>query len=124
MVIDLHLLNQFTLADSFKMESVNSIRLALRRGEWAASIDLSDAYLHIHIGTVLLHASDRNGVLSLLSRGTSVPRVPGRFTVSGQHPSQCRQQVESVTFLIRYLGFLINVKKSELTPSQEFIFLE
>ena len=86
MVIDLHLLNQFTLADMFKMESVNSIRLALRRGEWAASVDLSDAYLHIHIGTVLLHASDRNGVLSLLSRGTSVPRVPGRFTVSGQHP--------------------------------------
>jgi hypothetical protein len=47
MVIDLHSLNQFTLVDSFKMESVDSIRQALRVGEWAASIDLADAYLHI-----------------------------------------------------------------------------
>lgn len=45
--VDLHLLNQFTLVDSFKMESVNSISLALRRGEWATSVDLADAYLHI-----------------------------------------------------------------------------
>jgi hypothetical protein len=47
MVIDLHSLNQFTLVDSFKMESVDSIRQELRVGEWAASIDLTDAYLHI-----------------------------------------------------------------------------
>ncbi len=30
MVIDLHSLNQFTLVESFKMESLNSIRQALR----------------------------------------------------------------------------------------------
>jgi len=84
-------------------DGVNSISLALRRGEWATSVDLADAYLHIPMhplswrylrfalrpgnSTVLLHASDENGVVMLPSRGTAVPRVPRLFTVPGQQPA-------------------------------------
>jgi len=52
-----------------------------RRGD----IRVPLAPLRVGIGTVRLHTSDENGVLSLPSRGTSVPRVPRRLTMSGQH---------------------------------------
>ena len=35
----------------FKMETPESIRASLRKGEWVTSIDLTDAYLHIPIHT-------------------------------------------------------------------------
>ena len=46
-VIDLSRLNTFLHEGKFKMETPESIRTSLIPGEWVASIDLSDAYLHI-----------------------------------------------------------------------------
>ena len=48
-VIDLSRLNTFLHVEKFKMETPESIRTSLILGEWVASIDLSDAYLHIPI---------------------------------------------------------------------------
>ena len=48
-VIDLSRLNTFLHVDKFKMKTPESIRTSLIPGEWASSIDLSDAYLHIPI---------------------------------------------------------------------------
>ena len=48
-VIDLSRLNTFLQVEKFKMETPESIRTSLIPGEWLASIDLSDAYLHIPI---------------------------------------------------------------------------
>ena len=48
-VIDLSRLNQFILCPHFKMETVDSIRLALRKGDWVTSLDLTDAYFHVMI---------------------------------------------------------------------------
>ena len=48
-VIDLSRLNTFLHIEKFKMETPESIRTSLIPGEWVASIDLSDAYLHIPI---------------------------------------------------------------------------
>ena len=48
-VIDLSRLNTFLHVEKFKMETPESIRTSLIPGEWVASIDLSDAYLHIPI---------------------------------------------------------------------------
>ena len=45
-VIDLSNLNSFLRTDKFKMETPASVRLAIHTGDWAVSIDLSDAYFH------------------------------------------------------------------------------
>ena len=48
-IIDLSALNKFIQIPTFSMDSVKQIRLITRQGDWAASIDLSDAYFHIGI---------------------------------------------------------------------------
>ena len=48
-VIDLSSFNQFLSVPKFKMETPESIRSSLRKGEWVTSIDLTDAYLHVPI---------------------------------------------------------------------------
>ena len=50
-VIDLSALNNFLAIPKFKMETPESIRSSLRKGEWVTSIDLTDAYLHVPIHT-------------------------------------------------------------------------
>ena len=48
-IIDLSILNQYLRAPNFHMETPESIRLAIQPNDWAISIDLADAYLHIPI---------------------------------------------------------------------------
>ena len=48
LIIDLSLLNRYIKKQSFKMETVKSVRQAMRL-DWAVSIDVTDAYLHIPI---------------------------------------------------------------------------
>ena len=43
-MIDLSHLNQFVLCPHFKMETLESIRLALQKDDWVTSLDLKDAY--------------------------------------------------------------------------------
>ena len=50
-VIDLSSLHKFPVIPKFKMETPESIRAFLRKGEWVTSIDLMDAYLHVPIHT-------------------------------------------------------------------------
>ena len=50
-VIHLCSLNKFLAIPKFKMETQESIRASLRKGEWVTSIDLTDAYLHVPIHT-------------------------------------------------------------------------
>ena len=47
--IDLSLLNRYIKKQAFKMETVKSVRQAMRLNDWAVSIDLTDAYLHVPI---------------------------------------------------------------------------
>ena len=49
LIIDLSLLNRYIKKQSFKMETVKSVRQAMRLNDWAVSIDLIDAYLHVPI---------------------------------------------------------------------------
>ena len=48
-VIDLSLLNQYMNKHHFKMETVNSVRQSIKVNDWAVSIDVTDAYLHVPI---------------------------------------------------------------------------
>ena len=46
-VIDLSTLNRHMVVPHFKMETQGSVRSAIRSQEWAMSIDIRDAYLHV-----------------------------------------------------------------------------
>ena len=47
LIIDLSLLNRYIKKQAFKMKTVKSVGQAMRLNDWAVSIDLTDAYLHI-----------------------------------------------------------------------------
>ena len=150
-VIDLSRLNQFVLCPHFKMETLNSIRQALQKGDWVTSLDLKDAYFHICVH----HRSWRylrfifEGKMyqfRVLPFGLSVS--PYVFTrVLKSVLSHVRRQgirvhaylddwlqpsvSEALSWLhskrllriILDLGFIPNWGKSELVPVQEFTFL-
>ena len=65
-VIDLSALNRHITLERFKMETTRSIREAILPGEWAVSIDLKDAYLHIP-----MHPSSRS-IFASSSRGKRI----------------------------------------------------
>ena len=48
-IIDLCYLNKYLKTKKFKMETPESIRTSLQKGEWVMSIDFKDAYLNIPI---------------------------------------------------------------------------
>ena len=48
-VIDLSILNSHLNEPTFKMETPESIRKSIQKGEWVISIDLTDAYFHVPI---------------------------------------------------------------------------
>ena len=48
-ILDLSKLNLFLSTSTFKMETLETIRLSLQKGEWVTSLDFSDAYFHIPI---------------------------------------------------------------------------
>ena len=63
-MIDLSHLNKFICQTPFKMETVSSVLLSVRKGDFLASIDLKDAYFLIPV-----HQSSRK-LLRFLSEGT------------------------------------------------------
>ena len=48
-ILDLSKLNLFLQPGTFKIETPETIRVSLKKGEWVTSLDFSDAYFHIPI---------------------------------------------------------------------------
>ena len=48
-ILDLSKLNLFLATSTFNIETPETIRCSLQRGEWVTSLDFSDAYFHIPI---------------------------------------------------------------------------
>ena len=48
-ILDLSKLNLYLQPGTFKMETPETIRLSLQKGEWVTSLDFSDAYFYIPI---------------------------------------------------------------------------
>ena len=144
-VIDLSHLNEFVQLTPFKMETVASVLLSVREGDFLASLDLKDAYFQIPI-----HPSSRK-LLRFTSEGTvyqfralcfGLSTAPQVFTrvfaavsawahshrirllrylddwlVLAFSEQKARQAAWSLLSLCHSLGIVINKKKSELVPS-------
>ena len=150
-IINLKPLNRFIVPAHFKMEHLRSILPHLRKGLWATSIDLSDAYLHIP-----LHPESRRFV-TFVFEGTqyvfrtlpfglsTAPRVFTRVTrvlaafirrrgvrifmylddwlIIAEDEVTAKAHTLWVLELTQSLGWLINQAKSDLIPSQKPVFL-
>ena len=83
-VIDISRLNTFVHVEKFEMETPESIRTSLVKGEWLSSIDLLDAFLHIPIdpnSRKYLRFCHRSQVFQFTSVPFGLATAPQVFTM-------------------------------------------
>ena len=150
-VIDLSILNSYLSVPHFKMETNRSIRPCILPGMLTTKLDLSDAYFHIPISLAsrkFLRFVWNNKVYQFLAVSFGLAVAPQVFTrvfqtviahlhtLSIQAHSYLDDSLLKVfdsEILSRHtclfirllldLGFLISWKKSQILPSQDFLFL-
>ena len=151
LIIDLSSLNRYIEKQAFKIETVKSVRQAMRLNDWAVSIDLTDAYLHVpihHQSRKYLRFVHEDQVyhFSALPFGMSLSPVifSKLMDVIAAFLRQraisvfpylddwliknliCNRLITQTSFCIQTiqsLGFLPNLKKSDLFPAQKFTFI-
>ena len=145
-VIDLSHLNRFVDVSHFQMETIQSVLLSVRQGDWMASIDLKEAYLQ-----VLIHPSSRHllrfvfrdqvyqfkalcfGLSTapqvftrvmapisaiLHSMGIRMRRYLDDWLVQSSSRDSLVRDLQTVLSLCHELGIVVNPQKSNLVPSQ------
>ena len=151
LIIDLSRLNTFLDIQSFRMETANKVRQTIQPNDWAFSLDLTDAYLHVPI-----HRQSRK-YLRFCLKGQAYqfkalpfglatsPYVFTRLMIAIATylrkraivlfpylddwlvRNQVRQEIlrdrQFTIELIMSLGLIINEEKSDLVPSQNFVFI-
>ena len=150
-VLDLSALNIFLRKIRFRMESPTSVREAIRPGDWATSIDLKDAYFHVMVHRAhrkYLRFAWKDKVYQFRALPFGLSLAPWVFTrvvrevcalvrdrgvrmraylddwlVLSQSQQQCSESTGLVLHQSGSLGFALNESKSELSPSQDFVYL-
>lgn len=150
-VIDLSFLNRFLEVPTFTMDTAESIRASLRPLEWVASLDLADAYFHIPIhpsSRKYLRFTMDGVVYQFRALPFGLSSAPWAFTkvieelkifasakgfqlfqylddwlVVAASPRAVNSRIQQLLDLCLELGLLVNFTKSDLVPSQEFVFL-
>ena len=150
-VIDLSVVNTFLHVPTFKMETAEVIRASVQAGEWVASIDLTDAYFHVPIhqkfqkylrfhvqGQAYQFRALPFGIATApleftrvvkevkfiaLSQGVRIHQYLDDWLVRAKDPDSCARDVQKLISLVEQLGWIVNVKKSELNPTQDLEFL-
>ena len=151
LILDLSLLNRYIEKQAFKMETVKSVRQAMRLNDWAVSIDLTDAYLHVPIhrqsrkylrfvhedqvyhfsalpfGMSLspLIFSKLMDVIAAFQRQRAISVFPylDDWLIKNLIHNRLITQTKICIQTIQSLGFLPNLKKSDLFPAQKFTFI-
>ncbi|CAJ0958249.1 unnamed protein product [Ranitomeya imitator] len=150
-ILDLKLLNKCVRVRHFRMESLRSVISSMERGEFLASIDIKDAYLHIPIFpshqrflrfairedhfqfTALpfgLATAPRvftkvmAAVMAILhSRGVVVFPYLDDLLIKGPSFQACESSVQITLDSLSRLGWLINWDKSAPVPARRISFL-
>ena len=145
-ILNLRPLNQMVVPKHFKMETLRSIMKALKKGDYAVTLDLTDAYFHIPIhaefkkflrfkflGQSFQFRAMPFGLRSAPRVFTKIMSVLGAFLrkkiihifmylddwlLINSDKAILLKQLENVLDLVQGLGLLVNLKKSMLTPTQ------
>lgn len=150
-VINLRALNKHVVTHHFKMESIRTIKGLMQQGDWLLKLDLKDAYLSVpmcqeHQKFLKFQWQGRSWQFQALPFGlSSAPQMFTKLTkpvvallrklgirlimylddmlILAKSRLEARQQLATVLRLLIALGFIINLKKSVMTPSQIIEFL-
>ena len=150
-VIDLFTLNLRVRKTPFKMETLQSVLLSVRSGDWMVSIDLKDAYLQIPVhpdSRKYLRFVALNQVFQFKALCFGLSTAPQVFTwvmapvsaflhrlgirmwrylddwlIQASSRPLVLQALETVIHLCQDLGIVINWEKSNLLPWQRVVYL-
>ncbi|XP_029998122.1 uncharacterized protein LOC115424868 [Sphaeramia orbicularis] len=150
-VLDLRDLNVFLKVLPFYMLTTREVVHAISPGDWFTSIDLKDAYFHVpitprHWRFLRFAFQGKHFQFRVLPFGLSLsPRVFSRCVAAALSPLQAQelrilpylddwlicaatrdQAVRDTQMVLDHVGRLglrVNMEKSNLTPSQEMVFL-
>ena len=150
-VIDLSHLNRFVDVSHFQMETIQSVLLSVRQGDWMASIDLKEAYLQVPVHPASRHflrfvfrgqvyqfkalcfgLSTAPQVFTrvmapvsaiLHSLGIRMRRYLDDWLVQSSSRESLLRDLQTVLGLCHELGIVINPLKSNLVPSQVVQYL-
>ena len=150
-VIDLSTLNLFVDVAHFHRETIQSVLLSVRQGDWMASIDLPEAYLQVSVhpdssrflqfvaqGQVYQFSALCFGVSTapqvfsrvmapvsaiLHSWGIRMRRYLDDWLVQSSSRDSLLHDLQVVLNLCQELGIVVNPSKSHLVPSQVVQYL-
>ena len=150
-ILDLRQLNVYLQTNTFKMETPETIRVSLQKGEWVTSLDFSDAYFHIPVhprsrkylrfflnskayqftalpfglATAPLEFTKVVKEVKLMAqtRGIRIHQYLDDWLLRAPCPETCQRNTQTLLALCRELGWVVNMKKSELVPQQVFSFV-
>ena len=151
MVLDLSRLNRFIPCPGFKMTTVKAVRQVLDQGSWIVTLDLKDAYWHVPIRESFrnflafqvesrayrframpfgLNIAPRIFtklvtvlIKELRAKGVKIFAYLDDWLIWESSPHRCRAALQKVLRVIEKYGFLVNEKKSMLTPAQRVKWL-
>ena len=150
-VIDLSHLNRFVDVSPFQMETIQSVLLSVRQGDWMASIDLKEVYLQVPVHPASRHFLRfvfRDNVYQFKALCFGLSTAPQVFTrvmapvsailhsmgirmrwylddwlIQSSSRESLLRDLQTVLHLCHELGIVINPQKSNLVPSQVVQYL-
>ena len=150
-VLDLSALNQFIETEHFKMENLVTLKSLLNKGDYMINLDLTDAYLTVpmhpdsrkflrfllgdktyeftampfglNVAPRLFTKIMKPVVASLRSQGFRLIIYLDDILIIASSIETLNRHKTLAISLLESLGFLINYEKSNLTPSQQIVFL-
>ena len=150
LIIDLSVLNHFVYTQTFKMETQRKVKNAIQLNDWAFSLVLTDAYLHVPIHRRFrkyLRFTPRGRVYQFKALPCGLSTSPFVFTrlmtviatflrrraitnpyledwlARNQNRRRLLEHRQFILSLINSLGLIINYEKSDLVPAQVFTFI-
>ena len=150
-IIDLNPLNRFIDTPHFQMENLATVKSLLRQGHFMTKIDLKNAYFSVAIhpqSQKFLRFLWQNKAFQFCSLPFGLNIAPSLFTrlmkpvagflrkrgvrlllylddmlIIGSTPREVNDFTQMAVNLLKTLGFIINLDKSVLTPTQVITFL-
>jgi hypothetical protein len=150
-VINLRDLNSHITHHHFKMEGIKTVKGLMKKGDWLAKLDLKDAYLSVPMSPVhthLLRFQWQNQTYQFNTLPFGLSSAPYVFTkllkpavailrrlgirvvlylddmlIMAGSKEEARRHLATAMHLLTALGFIINLNKSVLTPTQKVVFL-
>lgn len=150
-ILNLKAFNHYMQVQKFKMETMHSIIAIMQPGLWLASVDLKDAYFHVpiageHRKYLRFHINGKSYQYRVTPFGLSL--APRLFTkillvlikwlrlrgirlhaylddilILGDSPQEVQDALMITINVLTQAGFIINVKKSDLLPTQDLVYI-